>query len=364
MLVVAGIAIGIVVGVVAAVVTIAMLEKSRLGELRRRRTLLITEAEREAEAIRREAQIETRERELTLRAEIEDEVRSAPHGDRADRGAHRDARAGPRPEADRAVPARAGSERPRARVEGAARGAEAREGAGAARAREARGHDAAGGARPSARPLGGARPARARASRATARRGGARGGEAPRAEPRRGRAAAGRRQPRGRDDRLDGRAAERRHEGADHRPRGPEHPRARAPDGRRLHHRRHAAGRRALVVRRDPARDREADAPEAHRGRAHPPGADRGDVLPVEVGARRPRPAGRRAGRVRGELRRLPPGDRQDPRPAPLPDELRAERAEAHARGRAPRRRDGDRARGGDQDGQARRAAPRRRARR
>jgi len=76
LLVVAGIAIGIVVGVLAAVVTIAMLEKSRLGELRRRRTLLITEAEREAESIRREAQIETRERELTLRAEIEDEVRN------------------------------------------------------------------------------------------------------------------------------------------------------------------------------------------------------------------------------------------------------------------------------------------------
>ncbi|MBA3383783.1 MAG: ribonuclease Y [Actinobacteria bacterium] len=76
MLVVAGIAIGIVVGVLAAVVTIAMLEKSRLGELRRRRTLLITEAEREAEAIRREAQIENRERELALRAEIEDEVRN------------------------------------------------------------------------------------------------------------------------------------------------------------------------------------------------------------------------------------------------------------------------------------------------
>jgi ribonuclease Y len=76
MLVVAGIAIGIVVGAVAAVVTIVMLEKSRLGELRRRRTQLITEAEREAEAIRREAQIEARERELTLRAQIEEEVRT------------------------------------------------------------------------------------------------------------------------------------------------------------------------------------------------------------------------------------------------------------------------------------------------
>jgi len=75
-LVVAGIAIGIVIGVLAAVVTIATLEKSRLGEVRRRRTLLISDAEREAEAIRREAQIEARERELALRAEIEDEVRT------------------------------------------------------------------------------------------------------------------------------------------------------------------------------------------------------------------------------------------------------------------------------------------------
>jgi ribonucrease Y len=76
MLVVAGIAIGILVGAVAAVITIVMLEKGRLGELRRRRTLLISEAEREADAIRREAQIETRERELTLRAQVEDEVRA------------------------------------------------------------------------------------------------------------------------------------------------------------------------------------------------------------------------------------------------------------------------------------------------
>jgi ribonucrease Y len=76
MLVVAGIAIGIVVGAVAAVVTIVTLEKSRLGEVRRRRTLLINEAEREADAVRREAQIETRERELTLRAQIEEEVRN------------------------------------------------------------------------------------------------------------------------------------------------------------------------------------------------------------------------------------------------------------------------------------------------
>ena len=35
----------------------------------------------------------------------------------------------------------------------------------------------------------------------------------------------------------------------------------------------------------------------------------------------------------------VPRGAREDPRPAPLPDELRPERAQAHARGRPPRRR-------------------------
>jgi ribonuclease Y len=76
MLVVTGIVIGIVVGALAAIVGIAMLEKSRLGSLRRRRVQLMNDAEREAEAVRREAQIEVRERELTLRAQIEDEVRT------------------------------------------------------------------------------------------------------------------------------------------------------------------------------------------------------------------------------------------------------------------------------------------------
>ena len=124
--------------------------------------------------------------------------------------------------------------------------------------------------------------------------------QAPRPQPRRRRAAARGGEPRLRDDRLADRAAVRRHEGPDHRPRGPQHPRARAPDRRRRHHRRHAAGGRALVVRRHPPRDREADADEADRGRAHPPGADRGDVLPVEGGdrgARSARPASRPSSR-------------------------------------------------------------------
>ena len=68
-----------------------------------------------------------------------------------------------------------------------------------------------------------------------------------------------------------------------------------------------------------------------------------------------------RAGRVRGELRRVPRGARQDPRPAALPHELRPERAQAHARGRPPRRADGERAAGEREDRQARRAAARHR---
>ena len=70
-------------------------------------------------------------------------------------------------------------------------------------------------------------------------------------------------------------------------------------------------------------------------------------------------PPGRRAGGLRGELRRLPRGAREDPRPAALPDELRAERAQAHARGRPPRRDHGRRARGEREDGEARGAAAR-----
>ena len=48
-----------------------------------------------------------------------------------------------------------------------------------------------------------------------------------------------------------------------------------------------------------------------------------------------------------------------DPRPAALPDELRAERPEAHARGRAPRGDHGRRARRGREDREARRAPAR-----
>jgi ribonuclease Y len=75
MYVLAGIVIGIVVGAAAAVIAITLLEKSRVGSLRKRRVQLIADAEREAEAMRREAQIEIRERELSSRAALEEEIR-------------------------------------------------------------------------------------------------------------------------------------------------------------------------------------------------------------------------------------------------------------------------------------------------
>ena len=57
----------------------------------------------------------------------------------------------------------------------------------------------------------------------------------------------------------------RRHEGPHHRPRGPQHPRAREPHRRRLHHRRHAQRGRPVRLRRRPPRDRPHDAREAAR---------------------------------------------------------------------------------------------------
>ena len=72
-------------------------------------------------------------------------------------------------------------------------------------------------------------------------------------------------------------------------------------------------------------------------GRIHPV-PDRGDVLPLEGGDRRPHPPGRRAGGLRGQLREDARGARQGPRPAPLPDQLRPEHPQALARVRPPRR--------------------------
>jgi len=76
MLVVIGIAIGLAVGAGLAFLSLYAFAGSRLAAARRTRQLLVTDARREAEAFKREAQIEAREEAVRLRAEIEEEVAS------------------------------------------------------------------------------------------------------------------------------------------------------------------------------------------------------------------------------------------------------------------------------------------------
>ena len=73
MLVVVGIVIGIVAGVVAALIAF-MLLRSRLGTAAQQSAQVVSDAKREAEALRREAQVEAREQAIALRAEIEAEI--------------------------------------------------------------------------------------------------------------------------------------------------------------------------------------------------------------------------------------------------------------------------------------------------
>jgi ribonucrease Y len=74
MVVVIGIVIGLGVGAGVAFISLHAFAGSRLTTARQTRQLLVTEAKREAEALRRESQIEVREDSVRLRAEIEQEV--------------------------------------------------------------------------------------------------------------------------------------------------------------------------------------------------------------------------------------------------------------------------------------------------
>jgi ribonuclease Y len=74
MLVVVGILIGLAAGAALAFVALYALTGSRLAAARRTRQLLLTEARRDAEAMRREALIEAREESVKLRSEVEREV--------------------------------------------------------------------------------------------------------------------------------------------------------------------------------------------------------------------------------------------------------------------------------------------------
>ena len=74
MAVIIGIAIGLAAGAGFAFLSLYAFAGSRLAAARRTRQLLVAEAKREADALRREAQIEAREESIRLRAEIEQEV--------------------------------------------------------------------------------------------------------------------------------------------------------------------------------------------------------------------------------------------------------------------------------------------------
>ncbi|MGZ4309206.1 MAG: ribonuclease Y [Gaiellaceae bacterium] len=74
MVVVIGIVVGLAAGAGFAFLSLYAFAGSRLGAARRTRQLLIAEAKREADALRREAQIEAREESVRLRGQIEQEV--------------------------------------------------------------------------------------------------------------------------------------------------------------------------------------------------------------------------------------------------------------------------------------------------
>src|SRR6266850_188889 len=68
-----GVAIGIAAGVALALLAVQVFGATGVGKARRVRRQLIEDAEREAEALRRESQIEAREQAVQLRAEIDTE---------------------------------------------------------------------------------------------------------------------------------------------------------------------------------------------------------------------------------------------------------------------------------------------------
>jgi ribonuclease Y len=74
MVVVIGIVIGVAIGAGIAFLSLYAFAGSRLAAARRTRQLLLTDAKREAEALRREAQIEAREESVQLRGDVEREI--------------------------------------------------------------------------------------------------------------------------------------------------------------------------------------------------------------------------------------------------------------------------------------------------
>ena len=138
---------------------------------------------------------------------------------------------------------------------------------------------------------------------------------------------------------------ERRDEGPDHRPRGPQHPGVRVGHRRQPDHRRHARGGAAVLLRPGPPRDRPAHPGEAGPRRPDPPAAHRGG-LRAQQGARSSGCACAPA-RTRWSRSASPtctPSWSPLLGPAALPHLVRAERAQAPDRVRAHRRHHGRRA--------------------
>src|SRR5258707_9041387 len=75
-----GVAIGIAAGVALALLAVQVFGATGVGKARRVRRQLIEDAEREAEALRREAQIESREQAVQLRAQIDAELADRREG--------------------------------------------------------------------------------------------------------------------------------------------------------------------------------------------------------------------------------------------------------------------------------------------
>ena len=76
MAIVIGILIGLIVGAALTVAALVLTGGSRLAAARRTRQLLIQEARREADALRREAQLEAKEESVRLREEIERDIQA------------------------------------------------------------------------------------------------------------------------------------------------------------------------------------------------------------------------------------------------------------------------------------------------
>jgi ribonucrease Y len=69
-----GVAIGVAAGVAVALLAVQLFGATGVGKARRVRRQIVEDAEREGEALRREAQIEAREQIVKLRAELDDEL--------------------------------------------------------------------------------------------------------------------------------------------------------------------------------------------------------------------------------------------------------------------------------------------------